>query len=94
MDQRHKALRQGLLRRTHRWGWHVPVSFRHSYAATDKKLLMLVEYINIAVLCVVERLQKGIVGMQEECCEVSQYGRLLQGWAIEGYGGRGWCHAA
>ena len=84
MDQRHKVLRQSLLRREHRWGRHVPVSFRRPYDATDEKLPMLVEYINIGALCTVERLQKGIVGMQEECHEMSQYDSLLQGCAIEG----------
>ena len=94
MDQRHKVLRQSLLRGEHRWGRHAPVSFRRPYSATDEKLLMLVEYINIGVLCTVERLQKGIAGMQEECHEASQYDRLLQGGAIEGYGWRGRCHTA
>ena len=55
---------------------------------------MLVEYSNIGVLCAVECLQKGIAGMQEERREMSQYDRLLQGCAIEGYGWRGRCHAA
>jgi hypothetical protein len=55
---------------------------------------MLVEYINIGALCAVEGLQKGIAGLQEEGCEMSQYDRLLQGCVIEGYGWCGWCHAA
>jgi hypothetical protein len=46
---------------------------------------VLVEYINIGVLCTVERLQKGIMGMQEKCREVSQHDGLLHGWAMDGY---------
>jgi hypothetical protein len=84
MDQLHKVCGQSLLRRNHRWGRHAPVSFRHPYTATQKQLLMLVEYINIGALCAVERLQKGIAGLQEARREVSQYARLLQDCTMEG----------
>ena len=68
-----------------RWGWHVPGCSRCLYGATDELLLMLVEYINIGVLWAVERLRKGITGLQEECCEARHYNRLLHSWAIDGY---------
>ena len=61
------------------------VSLRLVYSATDEKLLMLVEYINIGVRCTVERLQKGIAGTQEECRKMSQHDGLLHGWATDGY---------
>ena len=84
MDQRHKVLRQRLLRRGYRGGRHAPVSLRLPYSTTDEKLLVLVEYINIGVLCTVERLQKGITGTQEKCREMSQYNGLLYGWTMDG----------
>jgi len=46
---------------------------------------VLVEYINIGVLCTVERLQKGIAVTQEEGREVSQHDGLLHGCAMDGY---------
>ena len=85
MDQRRKVLRQRFLRRGYRWCWHAPVSLRFPYSATDEKLLVLVEYINIGVLCIVERLQKSIAGTQEECREVRQHDGLLHGCALDGY---------
>lgn len=94
MDQCRKILRQRLLRRGYKWSWHAPVSLRLPYSATDEKLLVLIEYINIGALCTVERLQKGIVGMQEEFREASQHDGLLHGWAMDGYGWCGRCHAA
>ena len=94
MDQRRKVLRQHLLRRGYRWCRHAPVSLRFPYGATDEKLLVLVEYVNIGVPCTVERLQKGIVGTQEECREASQHDGLLYGWAMDGYCWRRGCHAA
>jgi hypothetical protein len=93
LNQRHKVLGQRLLRRTHRWGRQTPVSCRRPYGATEKTLL-LVEYINIGVLCAVERLQKGITALQEEHREASQYDRLLHGCAIEAYNWGGQCHTA
>src|SRR5712692_6960819 len=94
MDQRHKVLRQRLLRREHRWCRHTRVSLRLPYGATNEKLLVLVEYINIGVLCTAECLQKGIVSTQEECREASQHDGLLHGWAMDGYRWRRWCHVA
>ena len=55
---------------------------------------MLVEYINIEMLCTVERLQKGIAVTQEEGREVSQHDGLLHGCAMDGYRWRRWCHVA
>ena len=94
MDQRGQVRGQRLRRREHRWYRHAPVRLRLSYEATDEKLLVLVEYINIGVLCTVERLQKDIAGTQEEGREVSQHDGLLHGWAIDGYCWRRWRHAA
>ena len=94
MDQRYKVLRQRLLRREHRWRRHAPVSRILPYGAMDEKLLVLVEYIKIGVLCTVERLQKGIAGTQEECREVSQHNGLLHSCGMDGYRGRRWGHEA
>jgi hypothetical protein len=84
MDQRRKVLRQCLLYRGYRERRHAPVRLRFPYGTTDERLLVLVEYINVGVPCTVERLQKGIVGTQEEGREVRQHDRLLHGWAMDG----------
>jgi hypothetical protein len=55
---------------------------------------VLVEDVNVGVPCAVERLQKGIAGMQEECREASQHDGLLHGWAMDDYGWYARCHAA
>ena len=88
MDQRHKVLRQRLLRREHRWGRHAPGSRILPYGAMDEQLLVLVEYIKIGVRCTVERLQKGIAGAQEECREASQHDGPLHSCSMDGYGWR------
>ena len=83
MDQRRQVRRQRRWRREHRWRRYVPVSPNLPYGATDEKLLVLVEYVNIGVLRTVERLQKGIAGTQEECREVSEHDGLLRGCAVD-----------